>query len=80
LEIFVLSDDVLPLERHALEELKRRVHYSESADEIISKINLFLKGKLEKKRDNTFYNHYVHKENTKENILKLIDNLVAKQD
>lgn len=75
-EIFLLGDSVRPIEESALKELKRRVHYSEDVDEIISKIYLFLKGKLEKKMDNTFYNHYVHKNNTKENILKLIDNII----
>ena len=65
-----------PYEYRILKELKKRVHYSEDIDEIISKIGLLLEGKLERKRDDNFYRHYVHKKNTKENILRLIDKLV----
>lgn len=75
-EIFLLDNEIMPYDKKVLEELQKRVHYSENVEELISKINLFLEGKLEKKRDDTYYNHYVYKENTRENILKLIDNLV----
>ncbi|MBL7129803.1 MAG: hypothetical protein ISS45_00115 [Candidatus Omnitrophica bacterium] len=75
-EIFLMNDDIHPYGSIALEELKKRVHYSEDINEIITKLDLFLKGKLKKKRDNTFYNHYVHKENRKKNVLRFIDLLV----
>ena len=75
-EIFLMGDYLHPFEKKAFEKLRKRVHYSEDIVEIISKINLFLKGKLEKKRDNSFYNHYVHKENAKGNILRFIDELL----
>ncbi len=78
-EIFLLNDYMHPYEDKALEKLKKRVHYSEDVDEIISKIDLLLKGKLERKRDDTFYKHYVYKENAKENILRLIDKLVEER-
>ncbi len=78
-EIFLLNDYMHPYEDKALEKLKKRVHYSEDVDEIISKIDLLLKGKLERKRDDTFYRHYVHKKNRKENILRLIDELVEER-
>ena len=60
-----------------LDELKKRVHYSESIVEILPKLDLFLNGKLEKKRDDTFYNHYIHKEDTKKNILELVEKLMG---
>jgi hypothetical protein len=79
-EIFLMNDDVQPYGRDALDELKRRVHYSDSVDEIIDKIGLFLKGRLEKKRDNTYYDHYVHKENTKENVKAFIESVLNKDE
>ncbi|OGL47684.1 MAG: hypothetical protein A2W05_00045 [Candidatus Schekmanbacteria bacterium RBG_16_38_10] len=75
-EIFLMSDPLLPYDGQALKELEMRVHYAEDTANVICKLNLFLKGKLEKKRDDTFYRHYVYKENAKENILRLVDNLV----
>lgn len=76
-EIFLMGDRSVPYEKRALEELKRRVHYSENVDETISKLELFLNGKLEKKRDDTFYNHYVHKEDTERKILELVEELAG---
>ena len=78
LEIFMVNNDaVRPIEERALDELKKRVHYSESIVEILPKLDLFLNGKLEKKRDDTFYNHYIHKEDTKKNILELVEKLMG---
>jgi hypothetical protein len=79
-EIFLMGDYMHPYEHMALEELEKRVHYSEDIDEIISKITLFLKGGLREKRDNTYYNHYVYKKNTKENVLDFIEEIVEKED
>ncbi len=75
-EIFLMDDPLNPYEAKALEELKRRVHYCEDTAEAIAKIDLFMKGELEKKRDDTFYKHYMYKEGTEGKILGLIDNLV----
>ncbi|MFH1318774.1 MAG: hypothetical protein ABIH71_07135, partial [Candidatus Omnitrophota bacterium] len=75
-EIFLMSDYIHPLEKKAFEELHLRVHYSEDTNEIIEKLDLFLNGKLERKTDSAFYNHYVCKKNTKENIGKFIDSLI----
>ncbi len=75
-EIFLMDDYIHPFEEKALKEVQRRVHYSESTEEIISKIDLFLKGKIKPKRDDTFYYHYVHKKNPKENIIKFIESLI----
>lgn len=75
-EIFLLSDSVRPIEEAALEKLKKRVHYSEKVDEIISNIDLFLNTKLEKKRDDSFYNQYIYKDKTPKNILQAIDNII----
>jgi len=76
-EIFLMDNPVYPYEEKALDELKRRVHYCEDVDGLISKVDLFLKGKLEKKRDSTFYRHYMYKENTKEKISVFVDSLIA---
>lgn len=76
-EIFLMGDPVNPYEKRALEELKRRVHYCEDVNEAISKMDLFFKGKLEEKRDDAFYKHYMYKERTEEKILNLIDSLIA---
>jgi hypothetical protein len=77
-EIFLMNNDINPFEEKALEELHRRVHYSEDVGEIIAKIDLFSKGQLGKKRDDTFYRHYVYKKDRDNNILGFID-LVMEQ-
>ena len=75
-EIFLMNDPIHHYEKQALKELAMRVHYSEDTNEVIHKLDLFLKGKLEKKREDTYYRHYVYKENPENNILRLIDDLV----
>jgi len=75
-EIFLMNDDINPFEEKALEELRRRVHYSWNVEEIIAKIDLFSKGELEKKRDDTFYRHYVHKKDREDNISRFIDSVM----
>lgn len=67
---------VLPWGRQALVELKRRVHYSEDTSEIIQMIGSFISGELTGERDDTFFNHYVSRAYTKENILKTIESLM----
>lgn len=79
-EIFLMDNPMSPYGERALSELKRRVHYSEDTDEIIAKMDLFIKGKLERKRDETFYNHFVHKGKTEDNVLKLIDTLIEERE
>jgi len=74
-EIFFIGDRIIPYEKAALEELKKRVHYCENAEEAIAKLGLFLNGKLEKKRDSTFYKHYVYKKDAEKNILDLVERL-----
>lgn len=77
MEIFLVNhNEVRPIEELALGELKRRVHYAENADDIIPKLKLFFDGKLERKRDNTFYDHYIYRENTKQKISDIVDKLV----
>ncbi|MEO5360770.1 MAG: hypothetical protein H7843_10055 [Nitrospirota bacterium] len=79
-EIFLLSDPINPYAEDVLELLKKRVHYFESTEGLIAAIDLFLNGTLEKKRDNSYMNHYVCKDNTKENILKSIDALIENKN
>lgn len=75
-EIFLMGDPVQPWESQALEEVQRRVHYSEDTGETIQMIDSFLRGEITRKRDSTFFNHYVSREHVKENILKTIESLM----
>ncbi|KWT91063.1 hypothetical protein [Candidatus Magnetominusculus xianensis] len=79
-EIFLLSDPINPYAEDVLELLKKRVHYFDSTEGLIAALDLFLNGTLEKKRDNSYMNHYVCKDNTKENILKSIYALIEKNE
>jgi hypothetical protein len=75
-EIFLMDNPLRPFERQALEELSKRVYYAADSETMISWLDLFVHGKLPKKRDNTFFNHYVYKENQEETIIRLIDTLL----
>ena len=79
-EIFMMNDKLHPFDKNALELLKKRVHYSENAAHLISNLDLFLKGRLERKRDTAFYSHYIYKENAKFNILRFIASLLKKEN
>lgn len=79
-EIFLMGDCTHPLEEQAFDKLKKRIHYSEEINEMIKKLDLFFKGKLEKKRDQAFYNHYIYRQDSKENILGVIDTLINGHD
>ncbi len=79
-EIFLMGDPVLPWEKQALEEVQRRVHYSENTSETIQMIDSFLRGELTRKRDDTYFNHYVSRNHAKENILKTIERLMMTKD
>lgn len=75
-EIFLMGNKIVPFEKKALEELRKRVHYSEDIDSFIRMIDEYLMTKQPRKRDDTFLNHYVKKDNTKENILTQIESLI----
>ena len=79
-EIFLMDNPLRPFERQALEELIKRVYYAEDSETMISWLDLFVNGKLPKKRDNTFFNHYVYKKNQEETIIRLIDTLLQGQN
>lgn len=76
-EIFLLHNPVIPFAQEALNKLQKRVHYCQDVGELLYKLDLFLKGRLEKKRDLTFYHHYIFKPDTQRNILSVIDDLVV---
>lgn len=80
-EIFLMNDTIRPYGKDQLEALRRRVHYSENVEEIIEKMNMFLKGELEKKRDDTFLQRYVYGygDRREERILKKIQELVSER-
>ncbi|MBF0329967.1 MAG: glycosyltransferase [Nitrospirae bacterium] len=75
IEIFLLNDEVRPIEQDALDMLKKRVHYFESVEDLILAVRRYFEGRLEKKRDNAFYNRFVQKEKPELNILSLIRNI-----
>ncbi len=80
LEIFLVNNDaVRPLEAGALDDLKKRVHYFESVRAMMPALELFLAGKLEKKRDSSFYDHHVHREGTRNKAFKLVEALAGAQ-
>ncbi|MBF0456643.1 MAG: hypothetical protein HQK99_01960 [Nitrospirae bacterium] len=74
-EIFLMNCELHPYEDQALSELLKRVHYAYDTGELIAMLELYISGRLQKKRDQTFFHHYVYKEHTKRNIYKLIDRL-----
>lgn len=79
-EIFLLHNPVIPYGQDALKKLQKRVHYCHDIIEMINKLDLFLKGGLDKKRDPSFYHHYLFKPGTQRNILSFIDELVGRVD
>ena len=74
-EIFLMPDELNPYEARALEELKKRVHYCEDVETVLAKLDSFFEGRLEKKRDESYYNHYVHKPDSREKTVRLIESL-----
>jgi hypothetical protein len=78
-EIFLMNDPLHPFDPSALVELQKRVHYAEDNQEMMAMLDRYWKGDLEKKRDNTFYHHYVYKEKTEENLLCVIRQLAGGQ-
>jgi len=77
-EIFLMDDCMHPYSDIALEELKKRVYYTGDITQMIANLGLFLNGGLPTKRDDTFLNHYVHKKNSREDILKLISDITKR--
>lgn len=75
-EIFLLDNPVLPYDKKALELLRKRIHYFTEVDDMIQQIDLYLQGKVPKKRDDSFLNHYLKKPKSKENILGFIENTI----
>ena len=75
-EVFALYNEIEKIQPLALSYLEKRIHLSTTIDDLLDKLGKFLQGKLPAKRDNYFYDHYIYKENTKQNVLKLIEDLV----
>lgn len=74
-DILLMPDLLSPYEDQALSELKRRVHWCEDVEAAIAKLDLFFAGRLEKKRDDAYFRHYIHQPNARENTLRLITGL-----
>ena len=76
-EIFLMGSSAQPYETEVLEELKKRVYYTNDLNELFSWLNLFIKGQLPPRRNPDFYNHYVYKEKREEKIIALIKELIG---
>ncbi len=76
-EIFLMGSSIQPYETEALEELKKRVYYTNNLNELFLWLNLFVKGQLSPRRNPDFYNHYVYKEKREEKITALIKELIG---
>ena len=75
-EIFLLNDPIIPFEKYALQEIKKRVHFSEDCTDLIDQLKLFLNGKIKPKRNQEFYNHYVYKNNREKKIINDINQIL----
>ncbi len=74
-EIFLINDKFNSLSKDAYLKLDRRVHFSDDAQGLIKNLTLFLSGKLESKKDASFFNNYVYKKNAAENTAFFIESL-----
>ena len=76
-ELFVMNDPLHPFEANAYEKLIQRVHFSESVDDLLRRLDDFLDNRLEPRRNDKYFRHYVYKENREryilENIKKIVD-------
>jgi len=77
-EVFLMNDGLHTYSEEAFDALSKRVHFSKDTDRLIKKIDMFLKGQLESKKDKEFYNHYVYKNERIENILGNIEKLAQR--
>lgn len=76
-DIFMLNDMVRPIERSALERLRKRVYYFEDVDELLHHLDLFFDGKLPSLRNTEFYDRYVMRGNIEEGLANLFSQLLA---
>lgn len=74
-QLFVMNDEINPYGPEAFECLNRRVYYYDDVENLISDVNKFLKGELQPKKDSSFYNQYVYKQNSRDRIAELVDQL-----
>ena len=72
-EIFQLSAPNIPFSKESLELLTRRVHWFEDIDNMLEMLGLWVKGSLKHKRDLSYYNKFLFKENTEDLILRTIE-------
>ena len=72
-EIFQLSAPNVPFSKESLVLLTRRVHWFEKIDNMLEMLGLWVKGSLKPKRDLSFYNKFLFKENTEDLILSTIE-------
>ncbi|MFI5363277.1 MAG: hypothetical protein ACHQ49_15020 [Elusimicrobiota bacterium] len=76
-EIFMLPDELNPYEARALKELEKRVHYCADAEMLIDRLDSYFSGRLERRRDDTYLRHYQQKPNSRENTVRLIEDLAG---
>lgn len=75
IEIFLLIHQADNLTPQAKIMLEKRVHLCMSYEELEEKFLLWSHEKLMSKRDDTYYNYYVHKPYARENIQKFLEEL-----
>lgn len=79
LDIFLMSDPILPFSNEVLALLKKRVHYFEKIQDLTAALEKYQNGDLPKLRDCGFYNKHVYREDTRELIINTINKLLHKQ-
>ena len=72
-EIFQLSAPNIPFSKEVIALLEKRVHWFEDVDSLLNILELWAKDNLPPKRDMSFYNRFLYKENTEDLILKTIE-------
>ncbi|MCX6077365.1 MAG: hypothetical protein NTW78_10865 [Campylobacterales bacterium] len=75
IEIFLFVADTDNLTDKAKEMLEKRVYIVANFDEFKVVFQKWIEKNLPKKRDSSYYDYYVHKDNSKSNILELLKNI-----
>jgi hypothetical protein len=71
-EIFAVGNPMDGIDDDALALLRKRVYYSDRVDEIISLIDKKLSNELEPRRDSSFMDEFIFRENTEQNVKDFI--------
>jgi len=75
IDIFLFVHEADNLTKKARDMLERRVYIVDGIDEFSVEFEKWTDGELTSKRDSSYYDYYVKKENTEKNILQLMKDL-----